>query len=278
MLVTVLRDGASTQARARLAATPGPSPVALVDNAYSRPVRSCPARTGSSPGRPLRYRCGRTAACNGPLGVGPRGSEAIVKRLVPCIVLAACAMIFVAPAAPAQALTLTKPEKQLLALVNHVRATHNLPKLTIATCLERASRAHSREMACRGYFSHNSYNGESFSQRLTASASPRRAARPGRPAKTSPGATTPAARPRPCSRPGCTARRIAPSSSTSACAGSVWAVPRAPTKASPTSSSPPSTAGPAPSSRGRRTERAGDGRGGRKGRRARFASLVRPMD
>lgn len=89
-----------------------------------------------------------------------------MKRLVLCIVLAACAMIFVAPAAPAQALTMTKPEKQLLALVNHVRATHNLPKLTVATCLERASRAHSREMVRRGYFSHNSYNGESFSQRL----------------------------------------------------------------------------------------------------------------
>jgi len=91
-----------------------------------------------------------------------------VKRLMLCIVLAACAMVFVAPAAPAQAqtLTLTKPEKQLLALVNHVRATHNLPKLTIATCLERASRSHSREMVRRDYFSHNSYNGETFSHRL----------------------------------------------------------------------------------------------------------------
>ena len=73
---------------------------------------------------------------------------------------------FVAPAAPAQALTLTKPEKQLLALVNHVRATHHLAKLTVTTCLERASRAHSREMVRRDYFSHNSYNGESFSHRL----------------------------------------------------------------------------------------------------------------
>ena len=89
-----------------------------------------------------------------------------MKRLVPCIILAACSMIFVAPAVPAQALTLTKPEKQLLALVNHVRVTHNLPKLTISTCLERASRAHSREMVRRDYFSHNSYNGESFSHRL----------------------------------------------------------------------------------------------------------------
>jgi uncharacterized protein YkwD len=90
----------------------------------------------------------------------------VAKRLSLCIVLAAFAVFAVAPATPAQALSLTKPEKKVLALVNHVRATHGLHKLKMVASLERASRAHSREMVGRDYFSHSSYSGESFSARL----------------------------------------------------------------------------------------------------------------
>jgi uncharacterized protein YkwD len=89
-----------------------------------------------------------------------------VKRLSLCIVLAAFAVFAVAPATPAQALTLTKPEKKVLALVNHVRATHGLHKLKMVASLERASRAHSREMVNLDYFGHSSYSGESFGARL----------------------------------------------------------------------------------------------------------------
>ncbi len=90
----------------------------------------------------------------------------VAKRLSLCVVLAAFVVFAAAPAAPAQALTMTKPEKKVLALVNHVRATHGLHKLKMVASLERASRAHSRDMVGHDYFSHNSYSGESFSARL----------------------------------------------------------------------------------------------------------------
>jgi uncharacterized protein YkwD len=89
-----------------------------------------------------------------------------VKRLSLIIALAAVAVLVVGPAASAHAATLTKPEKQLLALVNHTRAKHHMHKLTAIACLERASRAHSRDMLNHDFFSHSSSSGESFSARL----------------------------------------------------------------------------------------------------------------
>ena len=89
-----------------------------------------------------------------------------MRRLSLYIVLATFALLAVAPAASAKAVTMTKPEKQLMTLVNHMRAKHHLHRLTMAASLERASRAHSRQMVRRGYFSHNSASGESFSARL----------------------------------------------------------------------------------------------------------------
>ena len=68
--------------------------------------------------------------------------------------------------APAAAATATGAEKQVLALVNHVRAAHGMARLTFAPTLERASREHSREMVGRDYFRHSSFSGESFSSRL----------------------------------------------------------------------------------------------------------------
>jgi uncharacterized protein YkwD len=91
-----------------------------------------------------------------------------VKRLSLCIVLAvfaASTALALAPAS-AHAVGMTKPEKQMLALINHVRVQHHLAKLKMVKSLERASRAHSHEMVSRGYFSHSSYNGESFGARL----------------------------------------------------------------------------------------------------------------
>ena len=88
-----------------------------------------------------------------------------MKRLSLCIVLAAVAVLGVLPVA-AHAATLTKPEQQLLAMVNHTRAAHGLHKLVAIGSLERAARAHSRDMVKHDYFSHSSYSGESFSARL----------------------------------------------------------------------------------------------------------------
>ncbi len=90
----------------------------------------------------------------------------VAKRFSLCIVLAAFVVFAMAQATPAQALTLTRPEKKVLALVNHVRATHGLHKLKMVASLERASRSHSREMVTHNYFAHSSYSGQSFSARL----------------------------------------------------------------------------------------------------------------
>jgi uncharacterized protein YkwD len=88
------------------------------------------------------------------------------KRLSVCIALVLFAVLAVTTAAPAEAITMTKAERQVLALVNHVRATHGLHKLTMVQSLERAARAHSREMVSRDYFGHISFSGESFGARL----------------------------------------------------------------------------------------------------------------
>lgn len=88
-----------------------------------------------------------------------------MKRFAVCIVLVAL-LVFVVGPVPARAATLTAPERQLLALIDHVRVEHGLCKLAVCNCLERAARSHSREMLNRGYFSHFSYNGDSFVERL----------------------------------------------------------------------------------------------------------------
>ena len=89
-----------------------------------------------------------------------------MKRLTLCIALAAFVLLVVAPVASAHAIHMTKPEKKMLALINHARASHGLAKLKMVRSLERASRAHSREMVSHDYFSHNSFGGESFAARL----------------------------------------------------------------------------------------------------------------
>jgi uncharacterized protein YkwD len=81
------------------------------------------------------------------------------------MVLAAFAVLAVAPAS-AHAIKMTKPEKKVLALVNHARVKHGLVKLKMVRSLERASRNHSREMVRCSYFSHNSFDGEWFGARL----------------------------------------------------------------------------------------------------------------
>ncbi len=95
----------------------------------------------------------------------PHAGKRSVKRLSLCIALAACAALTLAPAS-AHAIGMTKPEKQMLALINHARAKHGLHTLKMVGSLERASRSHSHEMVTRGYFAHSSSDGESFASRL----------------------------------------------------------------------------------------------------------------
>ena len=62
---------------------------------------------------------------------------------------------------------LTDREQQMLELHNQERSTRGLPNFCVHPTLQEAARAHSIEMIDKDYFSHYSYNGESFSARLT---------------------------------------------------------------------------------------------------------------
>jgi uncharacterized protein YkwD len=89
-----------------------------------------------------------------------------LRRLALCIVAVWLIVFAAGPVASAQATTMTKPEKKLMTLVNHMRARHHMHRLAMVASLERASRAHSRQMVRRGYFGHNSASGESVGARL----------------------------------------------------------------------------------------------------------------
>lgn len=57
-------------------------------------------------------------------------------------------------------------DRQLLAQVNAVRASHGLRPLRLSHPLSAAADSHSLEMAERGFFSHSSADGTSFSVRI----------------------------------------------------------------------------------------------------------------
>jgi uncharacterized protein YkwD len=61
----------------------------------------------------------------------------------------------------------------LLAQINSFRAAHGLTRLRLSNGLTAAAGAHSAQMARLGFFSHNSANGQSFSQRVARSYTPR---------------------------------------------------------------------------------------------------------
>ena len=66
------------------------------------------------------------------------------------------AFLSISCAAPAQAAP-TRAERSLLVTINNVRAAHGLAPLRIDRKLERAARAHSRDMVRRGYFDHGDF-------------------------------------------------------------------------------------------------------------------------
>ncbi len=61
----------------------------------------------------------------------------------------------------------------LLAQINGFRAAHGLVPLKLNGALVGAADRHSAQMARLGFFSHNSANGQSFSQRIAQAYSPR---------------------------------------------------------------------------------------------------------
>ena len=98
-------------------------------------------------------------------GLNAGAKRGIIMRRLAVVVLAMLVMLVAAPSSHA-AVTLTKPERQLLALINRTRVNHNLHRLRVVANLERAARFHSREMVRRDYFRHESFNGEGFGTRL----------------------------------------------------------------------------------------------------------------
>jgi uncharacterized protein YkwD len=85
-------------------------------------------------------------------------------------VLAALLVAVVAPSSGSarapKATQMVQLQSALLAQINTFRAAHGLSRLTINDSLTGAAGGHSSQMARLGYFSHNSANGQSFSQRL----------------------------------------------------------------------------------------------------------------
>jgi len=57
--------------------------------------------------------------------------------------------------------------------MNALRAARGLSRLRLSPALNAAAAAHSTQMARMGYFSHNSANGQSFSQRVASYYPPR---------------------------------------------------------------------------------------------------------
>src|SRR5919205_3661172 len=85
------------------------------------------------------------------------------------LTLAACVAGLLGPAAVASACdnasspptraTLTDARSATVCLINEARAKHGLGKLGTTSSLARAASAHSRDMAARDFFSHDSPGG-----------------------------------------------------------------------------------------------------------------------
>ena len=71
-----------------------------------------------------------------------------------------------APSCDGGSISLNVYEMSTFKLHNQARESNNLATLCVSETLTQAARSHSQEMIDKGYFSHNSYNGESSSTRL----------------------------------------------------------------------------------------------------------------
>jgi len=88
-------------------------------------------------------------------------------------VLAAVLVVAVAPssgsAGPRGTMTpATQLRVALLGQINALRSSRGLVRLKLSPALSAAANGHSAQMARLGYFSHNSANGTSFSQRISS--------------------------------------------------------------------------------------------------------------
>ena len=83
------------------------------------------------------------------------------------LILGLCTVATPAAAtADSPATTMRTLEQDVLAQLNALRRQHRLVPLRFSAKLAAAARHHSSDMAKRGYFSHSSANGASFSRRI----------------------------------------------------------------------------------------------------------------
>ena len=101
-------------------------------------------------------------------------SGGTVRRSAAALAVAALslAVAAVADASPAkprqQAASLSSLERGVLADINAFRVQHRLAPLRLSAPLTTSAREHSREMAAKGYFAHESADGAAFWKRIKA--------------------------------------------------------------------------------------------------------------
>ena len=81
-------------------------------------------------------------------------------------VVAALTLVMPASASERELLRASALESSILAQINVVRAQHGKRPLRLSPALSAAARFHSQAMASKGFFSHDSANGSSFSKRV----------------------------------------------------------------------------------------------------------------
>jgi uncharacterized protein YkwD len=83
----------------------------------------------------------------------------MLKYVLAAFAVVALAVPVTASASARSAARMTQPETALLRAMNDVRAQHGLRPLRADLHLERAARAHSREMLATGVFAHGAFAG-----------------------------------------------------------------------------------------------------------------------
>jgi uncharacterized protein YkwD len=118
----------------------------------------------------LRPRIVAAASPHATVGAPPEGGRCTIA-FAAAIVMAACALCFAVASSTAailesQPTTLQSLQRSIIVEINAVRRERGAEPLRISVRLAAAALQHSQEMAERGYFSHSSANGESFSRRI----------------------------------------------------------------------------------------------------------------
>jgi uncharacterized protein YkwD len=119
----------------------------------------------------LRPRIVAAASPHSTVGAPPEGGRRTIA-FAAASVMAACALCSAVASSSAATLesqptTLQSLQRSIIVEINAARRQQGRKPLQISVSLAAAALQHSREMAERGYFSHSSANGESFSRRIT---------------------------------------------------------------------------------------------------------------